>query len=110
MRLSCSFSKHDNGSRNDDLWLGESVALETISMGEICRWFVSGHEKVQDCYFNKHIDSLHEKLKFATEIENDGKLAFLDTEIQWNSNKSLSVPVYRKPSHTDRYLNANSHH
>ena len=60
--------------------------------------------------FYNHINSLHVKLKFTTEVEKDGKLAFLDTEVQRKADKSLSVSVYRKPTHTDQYLNAGSHH
>ncbi len=65
-------------------------------------------DKIEDFY--KQIESLHVKLKFTTEVENDGRPAFLDTEIKRNPNKSLSVAVYRKPTHTDQYLNANFHH
>ena len=65
-------------------------------------------EKMEDFY--NHINSLHVKLKFTTEVEKDGKLAFLDTEVQRKADKSLSVSVYRKPTHTDQYLNAGSHH
>ena len=60
--------------------------------------------------FCTHINSLHKNLKFTTEVEKDGKLAFLDTEVERKSNNCLSVSVYRKPTHTDQYLNAESHH
>ena len=53
-----------------------------------------------------YIDS---HIKFTMEQELDGKLSFLDTLITRNS-ASLFINVHRKPTHTDRYLNYNSHH
>ena len=37
-------------------------------------------------------------------------LPFLDTLVQWNPNKTITVKVYRKPTHTHQYLNYTSHH
>jgi predicted GIY-YIG superfamily endonuclease len=44
------------------------------------------------------------------EIENEGSLPFLDVLVTKKSNGTLSHAVYRKATHTDRYLNAASHH
>ena len=41
--------------------------------------------------------------------ESNGKLAFLDTFLKRN-NGEISVLVYRKPKHTDQYLQYSSHH
>ena len=54
--------------------------------------------------FFHHINSLHQNIKFTMEEESNGKLAFLDTLLKRN-NRQISVLVYRKPTHTDRYLN-----
>ena len=43
------------------------------------------------------------------EEESNGELAFLDTLLKQN-NVEISVLVYRKPTHTDQYLNYSSHH
>ena len=43
------------------------------------------------------------------EVEKDGKLPFLDGEIE-RENARLNLSVYRKPTHSGRYLNFNSHH
>ena len=43
------------------------------------------------------------------EIEKDGKLPFLDAEIE-RQGAHLSMTVYRKPTHSGRYLNFESHH
>ena len=43
------------------------------------------------------------------ETEDDGKIPFLDVLITRNGTR-LSTSVYRKPTHTDRYLPFHSHH
>ena len=43
------------------------------------------------------------------EEESNRELAFLDTLLKRN-NGEISVLVYRKPTHTDQYLNYSSHH
>ena len=44
------------------------------------------------------------------ETENDNQLPFLDTLIQRSKNGELSSSIFRKPTHTDRYLNFRSDH
>ena len=48
-------------------------------------------------------------IQFTLEHEHNGKVAFLDTVIT-RENGKLNIDVYRKPTHTDRYLDYNSHH
>ena len=43
-------------------------------------------------------------------MEENGILPFLDTEITHHADGSLSTKVYRKPTHTDKYLDFQSHH
>ena len=59
--------------------------------------------------FFHHINNLHQNIKFTMEEESNGELAFLDTLLKRN-NREISVLVYRKPTHTDQYLNYSSHH
>ena len=40
----------------------------------------------------------------------DGSIPFLDTTVKPEANGSLSISVYRKPTHTDQYLQWDSHH
>ena len=60
--------------------------------------------------FFEHINSLHEQIKFTVEKENNSCLPFLDTCVKRNNDGKISVTVYRKPTHTDQYLNFRSHH
>lgn len=58
----------------------------------------------------KVFNSFHEKLKFTIEIENNNKIAFLDTEIIRTSENKLLIDWYHKPTFSERFLNFNSHH
>ena len=61
--------------------------------------------------FLDHINNLDPNIQFTTEdAKPDGSLPFLDTLIQKQPDNSLSTSVYRKPTHTDLYLQWNSHH
>ena len=60
--------------------------------------------------FFEHINSQNAHIKFTSEQEEDGHLAFLDTCISRNPDGSLDISIYRKPTHTDQYLHFDSHH
>ena len=57
-----------------------------------------------------HLNSVRPPIQFTVEQERDGTLPFLDTCIQRKEDGSLDITVYRKPTHTDRYLQYSSHH
>ena len=59
--------------------------------------------------FNHHINNLHQNTKFTMEKESNEEPAFLDTLLKRN-NGEISVLVYRKPTHSDQYLQCNSQH
>ena len=44
------------------------------------------------------------------EVKEGGSLAFLDARVQRGEDGRLDITVYRKPTHTDRYLHFQSHH
>ena len=48
----------------------------------------------------EHINNLHSQTQFTKEEENTSHLPFLDTLVQRNHDKTISVKIYRKPSHT----------
>ena len=61
--------------------------------------------------FLHHINNLDPNIQFTTEdAKPDGSLPFLDTLIQKQPDNFLSTSVYRKPTHTDLYLQWNGHH
>ena len=59
--------------------------------------------------FFRHINTLHQNIKFTMEEECNEELAFLDILLKRNIEK-ISVLVYRKNTHTDQYLHFSSHH
>ena len=44
------------------------------------------------------------------EAEKEGKLPFLDVLMEMESDGTASTTVYRKPTHTDKYLDFELHH
>ena len=57
----------------------------------------------------EHINNLHPQTQFTKEEESNSSLPFLDTLTQRNHDKSISVKIYRKPTHTNQYLKYTSH-
>ena len=56
-----------------------------------------------------HLNAQNDAITFTKEDENEGKLPFLDGEIA-RKHARLTLTVYRKPTHSGRYLNFASHH
>ena len=59
--------------------------------------------------FHDTLNSIDLHIKLTIEHEKDEQIAFLDMLIS-RRNNSVSIHVYRKPTHTDRYLDYASHH
>ena len=57
-----------------------------------------------------HLNSIRPSIKFTMELEEDGSILFLDTRVTRKVEGKLDITVYRKPTHTDRYLHFRSHH
>ena len=58
-----------------------------------------------------HINNIDPAIMFTVEgNQENGTISFLDTLVKPEANNSLSISVYRKSSHTDQYLQWDSHH
>ena len=69
------------------------------------------HKEVNKQGFLQHINSVDPAIKFTVEdIKEDGSIPFLDTIVKPEADGTLSITVYRKPTHTDQYLQWDSHH
>ncbi|XP_046407905.1 uncharacterized protein LOC124172509 [Ischnura elegans] len=64
----------------------------------------------KNCSFLKHINSQHPTIQFTMEMEKDRRIPFLDVIVNRRIDGSLGHEIYRKPTHTDRYLIAHSRH
>ena len=61
--------------------------------------------------FLNHLNSIELTIQFTVETEDDDNtLPFLDTRLHHMEGGTIQTSVYRKPTHTDRYLDYMSHH
>ncbi|XP_046394995.1 uncharacterized protein LOC124162486 [Ischnura elegans] len=60
--------------------------------------------------FLRHLNSQLHGIQFTMDMEKEQSLNFLDVLVTKKDNGGLGHAVYRKLTHTDRYLNAASHH
>ena len=66
-----------------------------------------GDEQLRD--FLSFLNGRHSNIEFTMEKKTNGSLPFLDVQIKMCMG-SLDTFVYKKPTHTDRYLHYASHH
>ena len=68
-------------------------------------------ESSQKRAFMDHINSIDQHIQFTCEEQReDGSIPFLDVLVTPNEDGSLNSTVFRKPTHTDLYLQWDSHH
>ena len=60
--------------------------------------------------FHDYLNTISTSIKFTKELKKSGQLAFLDVSVQQMEDGSLATSIYRKPTHTNRYLQYSSHH
>ena len=61
--------------------------------------------------FIEHVNSVDPVIKFTVEDNKEEcAIPFLDTIVNLEADGGLSITVYRKPTHTDQYLQWDSHH
>ena len=58
--------------------------------------------------FHEHLNGQNADIQFTTEIEENGKIPFLDCLVTRDNNE-LRTTIYRKPTHTDRLLDQSSY-
>jgi len=98
-----------------------SVALAEITMQIISNTLYDVHfwrRYVDDCFaiiksnevddLLAYINGINESIQFTIEIEENGSLLFLDTNMIREDNGMLKFKVYRKPTSNDRYLDYKS--
>ena len=92
----------------------EEVALTTAPNPP--RWWFrfvdDSHASLKREYveeFHKHLNSVNEQIQFTVEVEENNKLSFLDT-VTTRQNGRIRVDVFRKKTHTDKYLDFTSNH
>ena len=92
----------------------EDLALQRTQVPRIWKRYVDDTfcvmEEQNTSVFLDHLNSLRPTILFTMELEKDGSLPFLDTLLTRRTDGGLDVSVYRKPTHTDRYLHYSSHH
>ena len=60
--------------------------------------------------FFEHLNSQSIDIKFTMQVEKNGSIPFLDVLVYKKLNGSLGHKVFIKKTHTDSYLEADSHH
>ena len=58
----------------------------------------------------QYLNGVHSSIKFTCEVEEGGSLPFLDVLVTRGEDGVLKTTVYRKKTHTNRYLNFKSCH
>ena len=76
---------------------------------EKIRWWQFCHHQDYVPEFHDKLNSIDPMISFTIQKESNQQISFLDTLVS-RKNGFIVIYVFRKPTHTDRYLNFNSHH
>ena len=73
--------------------------------------FLSSNNSHHKQFFLDHINNIDPAIRFTVEgNQKNGSISFLDTSVKPEADISLSITVYCNPTHTDHYLQWDSHH
>jgi len=61
-------------------------------------------------HFTVYLNSRDPHIQFTIETESNGKLPLLDNCVHIKEDGTMKATIYRKPIHTDLYLNFDSNH
>jgi len=93
----------------------EGRALKTFDIQlPFWKWFMDDtctvvpRDRVHDLL--NHLNSVDESIQLTFEMESSGCLPILDVLMSRQPDGSIQTSVYRKGTHTDYYLDYNSHH
>ena len=69
------------------------------------------HKEIHKQEFLQHINSVDPAIQFTMETnKEDAAIPFLDTIVKSEADGTLSIALYRKPTHKYQYLQWDSHH
>ena len=68
-------------------------------------------EQANKQVFVDHINNIDPAIQFTVKCNQDnGAILFLDTLVMPQADRSFSITVYHRPTHTDQYLQLDSNH
>ena len=76
-------------------------------LGYVNDTFTAVHKDEIDA-FHKHLNRQNTDIQFTREVEENGKIPFLDCLVARHDNK-LQTTIYRKLTHTDRLLDQSTY-
>ena len=93
----------------------EQNALRTAPTPRLWHRYVEDtcviHQKIHKEEFLQHINSVGPAIQFTVETNKEnGAIPFLDTIVKLEADGTLSITMYRKPTHMDQHLEWDSHH
>ena len=93
----------------------ENKALGTTSTSRVWMRYVDDTfviiQEGKKQTFLEHISKVDPAIKFTVEGNQvNSAIPFIDTLVKPEADNTLSITVYRKPMHTDQYLQWDSHH
>ena len=87
---------------------GSLTLMSIASLIALMRFWIKKENRNN---FLQHLNSIHPNIKFTCEeMKENGSMPFLDILITPAEDGSLKTSVYRKQTHTDLYLQWDSHH
>ena len=95
----------------EELALGQQCSISTPWWKRYVDDVICITKKDQVDILSNHKNQMDDHMKFTMQCpDNEGSIPFLDIKCTPNSIHTIYTTVYRKPTHTDRYLDWNSNH